>query len=131
MKRIEIDRGGRLRDEPHSGHNRWHPDIEPILSVAPGEEVVLETRDASDGQIHRGMTVKDLEHHDPNVSHPLTGPIHVEGAQPGDLLEVEYVDIVPERYGWTRIRPGIGFLRERFETTFLVHWDPRRRLGHL
>jgi formamidase len=49
MKSIEIDRSKRLKAEPHTGHNRWHPDIPPILVVDPGEEVVLETRDASDG----------------------------------------------------------------------------------
>jgi len=48
MKCIEIDRTKRLRDEPYTGHNRWHPDIPPIIEVEPGEEVVLETRDAVD-----------------------------------------------------------------------------------
>jgi hypothetical protein len=51
MKSIEIDRSKRLKEEPHTGHNRWHPDVAPIVEVEPGEEVVLETRDASDGQI--------------------------------------------------------------------------------
>ena len=49
MKQITIDRSKRLYQEPHTGHNRWHPDIEPVLEVAPGEEVLLETRDAADG----------------------------------------------------------------------------------
>ena len=51
MKTIEIDRSKRLKYEPHTGHNRWHPDIPAILEVEPDEEVVLETRDALDGQI--------------------------------------------------------------------------------
>ena len=45
MKSIEIDRAKRLKEEPHTGHNRWHPDTSPIIEVAPGEEVVLETRE--------------------------------------------------------------------------------------
>ena len=59
MKSITIDRNKRLKEEPHLGHNRWHPDISPIVEVDVGEEVVLETRDASDCQIKPGMTVAD------------------------------------------------------------------------
>lgn len=122
MKRIDIDRGRRLRDEPDKGHNRWHPDLEPVVEVEPGEALILETRDAADGQIRDGMTVADLERLDPKVSHPLTGPVRVAGAEPGDLLEIEFVDIVPESYGWTRFRPGAGFLRDHFDRPFLAHW---------
>ena len=60
MPEIRINRTGRLGDEPETGHNRWHPDIEPKLSVNAGDIVTLETRDAADGQIKRGMTVDDL-----------------------------------------------------------------------
>ena len=101
-KSIEIDRNKRLRDEPGKGHNRWHPDIAPVIEVAAGEEVALETRDANDLQIHAGTTAKDLEKLERTVAHPLTGPVYVKGAEPGDLLEIEYLDIRPERYGWTR-----------------------------
>ena len=125
MKRIAIDRNKRLKEEPHTGHNRWHPDIAPLLEAAPGEDVVLETRDASDGQIKPGMTVADLEHLDTKVAHPLTGPVYVKGARPGDLLEIEYVDIIPQAHGWTRNRPGAGFLRDVFREPYLVHWEMR------
>ena len=101
-KSIEIDRKKRLREEPGKGHNRWHPDIAPVIEVEAGEEGTLETRDANDLQIHAGTTAKDLEKLERTVAHPLTGPVYVKGAQPGDLLEIEYLDIVPERYGWTR-----------------------------
>ncbi len=123
MKGIEIDRTKRLKQEPHTGHNRWHPDIPPILEIDPGERVLLETRDASDGQIQPGMGVADLEGMDAKVGHPLTGPVYVKGAMPGDLLEIEYVDILPQPYGWTRIRPGSGFLRDLFTEPYLVHWE--------
>jgi formamidase len=128
MKHIEIDRTKRLRDEPWTGHNRWHPDITPIVEVDPGEEVVLETRDAADGQIGPHTTVGDLAHLDAKVSHPLTGPIAVKGADPGDLLETEFVEIAAQDYGWTRFRPGIGFLRDHFDAPFLAHWQMAR--GH-
>lgn len=123
MQSIRIDRHKRLKEEPHTGHNRWHPDIPPILEVEPGEELVLETRDASDHQVRPGMTVKDLEGMDTKVAHPLTGPVYIKGAKPGDLLEIEYLDIVPASCGWTRFRPGAGFLRDLFTEPYLVHWN--------
>lgn len=123
MKSIEIDRSKPLRDEPHKGHNRWHPDLEPVLEVAPGEELVLETRDAGDCRIGPGTTLADLAALPGKVAHPLTGPVYVKGAEPGDLLEVEHLDVVPWHYGWTRIIPGLGFLRDIFREPFLVHWD--------
>ncbi len=123
MKSVEIDRQKRLKEEPGKGHNRWHPDIPPILEVDPGEDVLLETRDASDGQIKKEMTVADLGNLDAKVAHPLTGPVYIKGAQPGDLLEIEYVDVLPQPYGWTRNRPGAGFLRDLFPEPYLAHWD--------
>ena len=122
MQSITIDRSKRLKDEPHKGHNRWHPDIPPLIEVDPGEEVVLETRDASDSQITPGMTVADLAHLDAKVAHPLTGPVYIKGARPGDLLEIEYLDILPQPAGWTRNRPGAGFLRDLFTEPYLAHW---------
>ena len=122
MKRISIDRSKRLYQEPHTGHNRWHPDILPILEVDPGETIALETRDALDGQIKPGMSAEDLLHLDAKVAHPLTGPIFIKGAEPGDLLEIETVDVIPEPFGWTRIRPGAGFLRDLFPDPCLYHW---------
>ena len=122
-KNISIDRTKRLREEPHTGHNRWHPDISPVIEVEPGEEVTLETRDAVDLQIGPRTTAKDLEKMERTVAHPLTGPVYVKGAKPGDLLEIEYVDIVPERYGWTRFSPGFGFLPDLFDYFFVAHWD--------
>jgi formamidase len=122
MKRIQIDRSKRLYQEPHTGHNRWHPDIPPILEVEPGETVVIETRDASDSQIKPGMSAEDLINMDAKVAHPLTGPVFVKGTEPGDLLEIETVDVTPEPFGWTRMRPGAGFLRDLFPNFCLFHW---------
>ena len=125
-KGIGIDRTKRLGEEPHKGHNRWHPDIPPVIEVDPGEEVTLETRDAMDLQIGPRTTVKDLEKMERTVAHPLTGPVYVKGAKPGDLLEIEYLDILPERYGWTRFSPGFGFPGGGSEDG-AIH--PRRKLG--
>src|SRR5216684_6954621 len=58
-----------------------------------------------------------------DVLHPLTGPVYIEGAEPGDLLDVEILDIEPDRYGYTVEVPGFGFLRDRFPEPFKVSWD--------
>ena len=119
MKSVSINRSQQLKDDPGTGHNRWHPDIDPILEAAPGEEVVLETRDASDGQTRPGV----LNPKPGKGIHPLTGPVFVQGAEPGDLLEIEYLDIIPEPYGWTRARPDAGFVRGVIDTPILVNWE--------
>jgi formamidase len=58
-----------------------------------------------------------------NVVHPLTGPVYIQGAQPGDLLEVEILEVVPDTYGYTVQVPGFGFLRDLFTEPFMVRWD--------
>jgi formamidase len=119
---VRIDRGKPLRDEPHTGHNRWHPDIPPLLRVEPGDTAVLETRDALDGVVTPEMTSADLHRVDLDLVHPLTGPVFVNGAEPGDLLEVHIVDIAPQPFGFTTIVPGFGFLRDYFPTPFPAKW---------
>jgi formamidase len=123
MKTVSIDRRRPLREEPHIGHNRWHPDIPPVVEVDEGEEVALETRDALDGYLSAKSTVSDFSGLPVGGIHPLTGPVLVKGARPGDLLEVEFTDIVPQRWAFTAIMPGLGFLRDIMTTPFLVHWD--------
>jgi formamidase len=120
---ICIDRSKPLRDEPHTGHNRWHPDIPPVLSVDPGDTVVLEARDALDGAVTPTVTSADLHRVDLNLVHPLTGPVFIHGAEPGDLLEAHVLDIAPQPFGFTTIVPGFGFLRDFFPTPFLVKWS--------
>jgi formamidase len=98
---IRIDRSKTLLEEPGTGHNRWHPDIPPVLRCEPGDEVVLETRDAFDGQMGPDATLETVAAPNLDVVHPLTGPVFVRGAEPGDVLEVEILDVEPDRYGYT------------------------------
>jgi len=88
MKSVEIDRGKRLKDQPTTGHNRFHPEVPPILSVDEGEEVVLATRDGVDGQLGPSTSEADMANMEAGAIHPLTGPVFVKGAQPGDTLEI-------------------------------------------
>jgi formamidase len=122
MKSVEIDRSKRLREQPSTGHNRLHPDIPPILEVDEREDVILETRDAADGELGPTTSAADIPGIDAGAVHPLTGPVFVKGARPGDALEVEFVDIRPQPYAFSAILPGLGFLRDLFTTPFLVHW---------
>ena len=122
MKTISIDRRKPLAEEPRTGHNRWHSDIEPIVEVAEGEDVALETRDACDGHLTARSTVADLASLPVGAIHPLTGPVHVKGAGPGDLLEVEFLEIAPQPWAFSAIIPGLGYLRDIMTTPFLVHW---------
>ncbi|HEY7252158.1 MAG TPA: acetamidase/formamidase family protein [Methylomirabilota bacterium] len=123
MKTVSIDRTRPLHAEPKTGHNRWHPDIAPAVEVDEGEEVALETRDGIDGHLNAKSTEADFASLRVGAIHPLTGPVLVKGARTGDLLEVEFVDIVPQRWAFTAIIPGLGFLRDVMTTPFLVHWD--------
>src|SRR5262245_64328775 len=125
MKIVEIDRTKRLIDQPTTGHNRFHPTIPPIVTVAEGEEVVLATRDGIDGQLGPSTTEADMAGMQAGSIHPLTGPVFVTGARPGDVLEVEFLDIAPQPHAFTAIVPGLGFLRDVFTTPYLVHWQIR------
>jgi formamidase len=122
MHSVRIDRTKPLSAQPHVGHNRYHPDIAPVAEVGEGEEIALETRDALDGQITPEMTNADLASIEAGAVHPLTGPVFVKDAQPGDLLEIEFTDIVAEPTAFSAIVPGLGFLRDVFTEPFLVHW---------
>ena len=119
--RIEIDRSVRLDHGAANGHNRWHPDLEPVASVDPGAEVVFELRDARDGTLAPG-TPHDALPELPSLSHPLTGPLEVRGAEPGDVLEVEILGYETDDHGWTGIWPGSGFLGDLFPDPFLAQW---------
>jgi formamidase len=122
MKSVEIDRSKPLREQPATGHNRFHPDVAPILEVDEGEEAALETRDGVDGHLGPGATAASMASMDAGAIHPLTGPVLVKGARTGDLLEIEFVDILPQPHAFTAIVPGLGFLRDLYTTPFLVHW---------
>src|SRR5437879_1890474 len=87
VHRVSVDLSKPLAQEPQTGHNRWHPSIPPIVRAAPGDRVVLQTRDALDGQITSNSTVQDVGRVNLNVVHPLTGPVFIEGADPGMASE--------------------------------------------
>jgi formamidase len=123
---IAIDPTQPLAKEPATGHNRWHESIDPVVEVGPGERVIFETRDAVDAQLGPGSTVADVANLNLNVVHPLTGPVFVRGAEPGDLLEAKILAIEADpwdHWGYTVEIPGFGFLRDQFTDPYIVHWS--------
>lgn len=120
---ILVDHGRPVGDEPDRCHNRWHPEIPPVLFCAPGDEIFLQTRDAVDGQFTLDSTHADVVRIDRSIVHPLTGPIRIEGAEPGDVLAVEVLEIAPASFGYTAQIPGLGFLADEFPEPFLVRWE--------
>jgi formamidase len=111
------------------GHNRWHPDIPAVVSVNPGEVFRIECKDWTDGQIKDNDDPKDVEEVDLTVVHVLSGPIWVNGAQPGDILVVDLLDIGAlqgDEWGFTGIfakENGGGFLTDHYPKAAKAIWD--------
>ncbi len=120
--------GARCADDP-ACHNRFHPAIKPVITVKPGDTVIMETRDAFDGQITRTSTAADTIPTflggtlNLNQVHPLTGRVAIQGAEPGDLLAVHIVDIIQADFAYTINVPGFGFLRSEVPGPAILHWD--------
>jgi formamidase len=120
--RIGIDRSQRLHRGARRGHNRWHPDIAAVARVEPGDTVTFEIRDSRDREITRRSTHADMLDL-ATLAHPLTGPVEVAGAEPGDVLELEVLGYETDDFGWTAIFPGSGFLADVFTDPFVVTWE--------
>ncbi len=112
-----------MRVTAEHAHNRWHPDIPPVVHARPGDTLTLECRDGLAGQLTRESTHADCDGPDLGGAHPLTGPIFVEGAAPGDVLDVELVAYETPEFGVNAVLPGFGFLADVFTEPFLVPWD--------
>ncbi len=130
LHEIRLDPSRRLHSQPGKGHNRWHPAIPPVVRLDPNDEARLDTIDALDCQIDLSGAPADPSRWNLGAVHPLTGPIWINDAEPGDLLEVQIVDIVPGSIGWTMEVAGLGFLRDLFEEPFLVRWEMANGFAH-
>ncbi len=98
----------------------WDRDEPPMLTVAPGAVVELRLRDASDGQLDDAAVTEDVTDLDPDRANPLTGPVAVEGARPGDTLLVHVEAVHTEDWGWTAVIPGFGLLPDDFPDPHLA-----------
>jgi acetamidase/formamidase len=97
----------------------WDNALAPALEVEPGEVVALHARDASDEQLTRSSVAADVPALDFDRVNPVSGPIYVKGARPGDTLAVELLEFHPRDWAWTAIIPGFGLLAEEFPDPWL------------
>lgn len=104
-------------------HHGWNNAFAPRLKIAPGETVNFEIVDASSGQLNRNSTQADLEKLDLARVNPVTGPVYIDGAKPGDALKVTVLSFRPSGWGWTGNIPGFGLLTDQFPQAKLHHWN--------
>ncbi len=104
-------------------HHGWNNAFAPCLHIAPGETIEFQTVDASSGQLTRESTAADLERLDLARVNPVTGPVYIDGAEPGDALKVTVLSLRPSGWGWTGNIPGFGLLSEQFPNARLHHWN--------
>ena len=104
-------------------HFTWDAGNAPVLTVDSGDTVVVHTRDVSDNQIGPDSTVDVIAGLDWDRVYPLAGPIAVNGAQPGDTLAIEVLDLHTQGWGWTAILPGLGLLADDFPDAYLRIFD--------
>lgn len=133
---------------------RWghiDPAAAPVLRIRPGDRVVIDTLSGGPCNLPpEGSTCTPLPAHlaviavqKPDLGpHMLTGPIHVEGAEPGDRLVVEVEEItLAQNWGWSAIEPGFGIFPElatayeslvipidQASATARLPWGPQARL---
>lgn len=106
-------------------HCRWSRDLPPALTIEPGDTVVFETPEITNGQLTRESTAAALETLDFSAIHQLSGPVAIRGAEPGDTLVVEIVSVAPKEWGYSFVLPGFNLLKDdpEFQTPYLKVWD--------
>jgi acetamidase/formamidase len=109
----------------HGSHHHfgWDRSIPPVARVAPGTTLELECIDASGGQLTQHSTRTDVVGLDFSRVNPVTGPIFVEGAEPGDAIRVTLREFIPSGFGWTANIPGFGLLADQFTDPALHLWS--------
>ncbi|MBK3580064.1 acetamidase/formamidase family protein [Streptomyces sp. MBT65] len=108
---------------PKRVHRLWSTEHEPVLEVEEGDTVSFDLTEATDGQFDPGSTVDAVAGFDWDRVYPLAGPIVVRDAEPGDVLEVEFLELRSVDWGWTAVLPGLGLLTEDFPDAHLHLWD--------
>ena len=103
-------------------HSVWDRKLEPRLHIASGDEVHFQCVDASGGQVHPAMTASEFTAIDRTRIHALTGPVWVQNAEPGDVLQIDVLFTQHSGWGWSSVIPGLGFLKDRFTDPYLFHW---------
>jgi acetamidase/formamidase len=104
-------------------HRLWTTTHEPVLEIASGDSISFELVEAGDGQFSPSSTAADLANFDWDRLYPLAGPIIVAGAEPGDVVEIEFLELHSASWGWTSVLPGFGLLSDDFPDPYLHLWE--------
>jgi acetamidase/formamidase len=103
-----------------NGHNKWSQTFEPVLTVDSGAMVEAFLVEASGGHVTVDTRAEDLDAIlAAGPFHALTGPVYVNGAEPGDLLAVTLHEIEVQDWGWSAVFPGFGFLADEFTEPYM------------
>ena len=131
-KIFPLDSSKKFEDQEKVGHNRWHPEIPPVDTVKPGESFRVDCREWFDGAIVNDDSAEDVLNAPLPTVHKLSGPFAVQGAEPGDLLIVDILDVGPipqedsgplagQGWGYTGVfakNNGGGFLVDQFPDAY-------------
>ncbi len=107
----------------HANHFGWDNGLTPVARIAPGDSLEFEVADSSGGQLGPASTLQDVARLDFARINPVSGPIFIDGAQPGDVLKVTLLSFVPCGWGWTANIPGFGLLADEFKEAALHAWQ--------
>ena len=125
----KLDLNKVMEEQEQPGHNRWHPDIPAIFSVNPGESFRMDCKEWTDGQIKNNDSSEDIRTVDLSRVHVLSGPVYVNGVEPGDLLVVDILDIGTHQdseWGFNGIfakENGGSFLTDLYPEASKSIWD--------
>ena len=106
-------------------HLKWSKDLKPVFTVPSGSEVSFDLKDGGGNQVRPDNISTALDTADFSLVDPGFGPVYVEGAEPGDVLKVEFSELKPAEYGWTAIFSGFGILADEFPEQKVRLWDLR------
>ncbi len=126
---FHVDLNKSMAEQEVPGHNRWHPDIPPVTTITPGAVFRVECKDWTDGQIKNSDNANDVRDVDLTIPHVLSGPFAIRGAEPGDVLVVDILNLGPlpqAEWGYTGIfarNNGGGFLTDHFPEAYKAVWD--------
>ncbi|MDZ4096205.1 MAG: acetamidase/formamidase family protein, partial [Paracoccaceae bacterium] len=108
-------------------HFGWDNANAPAERVEPGATILFHCHDSSAGQLGPSSTITDVTALDFGKINPVSGPIFVEGAMPGDALKITIDAFAPQLhagmgFGWTANIPGFGLLADQFPEPALHVW---------
>lgn len=107
-------------------HLKWDNSLPPVQTVDSGTEMTFDLMDGGHNQLTASSTVTDIANFDLSLADPAFGPVYVNGAEPGDVLKIEFLELETASYGWTAVFPGsvgFGFLADEFPEAGLKVWD--------